>query len=211
MSRSLYTFGGREAHALALQRRFLKYLAGLPGPIADIGCGRGMFLAELKTAGYEAVGVDASDESVEVCRARGLKIVRADALEYLEGQHDQLGGIFLSHVIEHLTPDQAVEFLGLANRALRPGGRLVIVTPNAADLWTMTELFWLDTTHVRPYPVLLLRNLCEGAGMRPLVAGSHGLGWQPMGRRRIPQYYWRRIVWGREYGRTDAYVVAEAG
>lgn len=208
---SLYTFGGQEAHALALQRRFLKYLAGLPGPIADIGCGRGMFLAELKAAGYEAVGVDASDESVEVCRARGLKIVRADALEYLEGQHNQLGGIFLSHVIEHFTPDQAVEFLGLARWALRPGGRLVVVTPNAADLWTMTELFWLDTTHVRPYPVLLLKSLCKEAGMRPVAAGSHGLGWQPMGRRRILQYYWRRIVWGREYGRTDAYVVAEAG
>lgn len=209
MSHSLYTFGGQEAHALALQRRFIRYMDHLPGPIADIGCGRGMFLAELKAAGYEAVGVDASDESVAACKAKGLDIVQADALEYLEGRPDQLGGIFLSHVVEHLTPSQVNRFLGLARRALRPGGRLILVTPNVADIWTMTSLFWLDTTHVRPYPVLLLGNLCEEAGIHPVVTGSHGLGWRPMGRRRIAQYYRRRLFWGREYGRTDAYVVAQ--
>ena len=210
MSRSLYTFGGQEAHALMLQRRFMKYLSGLPGPIADLGCGRGMFLAELKTAGHDALGVDASAESVAACRAKGLHIVQADVLEYLESQTDWLGGIFLSHVVEHLPPSQMVRFLNLARRALRPSGRLVIVTPNVADLWTMTEVFWLDTTHVRPYPILLLKNLCGEAGLRPLISGSHGLGWRAMGRRRIPQYYWRRFVWGSEYGRTDAYVVAQA-
>lgn len=209
MSHSLYTFGGQEAHALMLQRRFIKYLSGLPGPIVDVGCGRGMFLAELKAAGYEAVGVDASAESVAACRAGGLDIVQADALGYLESQPDQLGGIFLSHVVEHLTPSQVVRFLGLAQRALRPGGRLIVVTPNVADLWTMTEVFWLDTTHVRPYPIPLLKKLCEEAGIRPITSGSHGLGWRAMGRRRILQYYWRRLVWGSEYGRTDAYVVAQ--
>lgn len=210
MSHSLYTFGGQEAHALTLQRRFMRYMKGLPGPIADIGCGRGMFLAELKAAGYEAVGVDASDESVAACKAKGLDIVQADALEYLENRPDQLGGVFLSHVVEHLTPEQVVRFLRVARRALRPGGRLIMVTPNVTDLWTMTEVFWLDTTHVRPYPILLLKSLCEEAGLRPVASGSHGLGWRAMGRRRIPQYHWRRLIWGSEYGRTDAYVVAQA-
>jgi len=209
MSRSLYTFGGQEAHALTLQRRFMRYMNGLPGPIVDVGCGRGMFLAELKAAGYEAIGIDASEEAVAACKARGLDIEQADALEYLESQPGRLGGIFLSHVVEHLSPPQVVEFLELARRSLRPGGRLIVVTPNVADLWTMTEIFWLDTTHVRPYPILLLKSLCEEAGFHPVASGSHGLGWRAMGRRRILQYYRRRLFWGREYGRTDAYVVAQ--
>lgn len=210
MSSSLYTFGGEEAHALALQRRFIKYFSGLPGPVVDVGCGRGMFLAELEAAGYDALGVDSSAESVAACRARGLDIVQDDAIKYLESQPDRLGGIFLSHVVEHLTPDQVVRFLGAARRALRPGGRLVMVTPNVADLWTMTEVFWLDTTHVRPYPIPLLKNLCNEAGLRPVASGSHGLGWRAMGRRRVLQYYRRRLFWGNEYGRTDAYVVVQA-
>lgn len=209
MSRSLYTFGGQETHALTLQRRFMEYMNGLPGPIIDVGCGRGMFLAELRSAGYEAIGIDASEESVAACKAKGFDIVQADAFEYLESQPDRLGGIFLSHVVEHLTPAQVVEFLELARRALRPGGRLIMVTPNVTDLWTMTEIFWLDVTHVRPYPILLLKSMCEEAGFRPVDSGSHGLGWRMMGRRRIPQYYRRRLFWGREYGRTDAYVVAQ--
>jgi hypothetical protein len=103
-----------------------------------------------------------------------------------------------------------VRFFDLAQQALRPGGRLVIVTPNVADLWTMTEVFWLDTTHVRPYPILLLKKLCEEAGMQPIASGSHGGGWRAMGRRRVLQYYWRRLIWGSEYGRPDAYIVAQA-
>lgn len=209
MSGSLYTFGGQETHALTLQRRFMRYMNDLPGPIVDMGCGRGMFLAELQSAGYEAIGVDGSEESVAICKTKGLNIVQADALEYLESRSDELGGIFLSHVAEHLTPSQLVRFLELARSALRPGGRLILVTPNVADLWTLTQLFWLDTTHVRPYPVLLLKSLCEDAGLHPVASGSHGLGWRPMGRRKILQYYRRQLFWGREYGRTDAYVVAQ--
>jgi predicted SAM-dependent methyltransferase len=136
--------------------------------------------------------------------------VQADALEYLESQRDRLGGIFFSHVIEHLAPSQVVEFLSLARRALRPGGRLIIVTPNVADVWTMTELFWLDTTHVRPYPILLLKKLCEEASMQPIASGSYGLGWRSTGRRRVLQYFWRRLVWGKQYGRTEAYIVTQA-
>jgi SAM-dependent methyltransferase len=169
-----------------------------------------MFLDELKAAGFSAFGVDRSPESVEACQSRGLEFIQSDALQYLELHANFHGGIFLSHVIEHFLPDQAEAFFALARRSLKPGGRLIVVTPNVADLWTMTEVFWLDTTHVRPYPLPLLKELCAQAGMKPIVSGTHGLGWRAMGRRRIPEYLWRKFLWGKQYGRTDAYLVGQA-
>jgi O-antigen chain-terminating methyltransferase len=207
---SLYAFEGCEDHARKLQARFIKYLQNLPGPIVDIGCGRGMFLSQLRANGLSAIGVDSSLESVTACRNRGLEIVQSDALKYLKAHPAQYGGVFASHVIEHLRPDEAQEFFSLAGRSLYPGGRMIVVTPNVADLWMMTEVFWLDISHIRPYPLPLLKALCRSAGIRPILSGTHGIGWRAMGRRRLPQYLWRKIVWGAQYGRSDAWLVGQA-
>ena len=50
--------------------------------------------------------------------------------------------------------------------ALKPGGILIIITPNAMDLRVMTDIFWLDQTHIRPYPLDLLKALFLKVGFR---------------------------------------------
>ena len=206
---SLYTFAGTEADASRIQRRFIKHFVSAPGPIADLGCGRGGFLAQLMAAGIPAVGVDASSESFEFCRKRGFNIVQDEVLPFLSSNEQALGGIFFSHVVEHLNPNEATEFFSLAHKALKTGGRMVVATPNVLDLWTMTELFWLDTTHVRPYPLPLLCQYSMQAGFRVAQTGTHGLGYRPMGRRHLPRYLWRRLIWGKEYGRSDDWILVE--
>ncbi len=204
---SLYQFGGLERHALQLQKRFVETFRNAPGPVVDLGCGKGAFISALRAAGIQSLGVDPATESVETCRSKGFEIVQTDALSYLASHPTHYGGILLSHVIEHFPPDKVEEFFSLARGSLVRGGKLVVVTPNVADLWTMTEAFWLDLTHIRPYPLPLLRALCAQAGVQPIEWGTHGVGWRAMGRRRALQYVWRKSVWGREYGRTDAWLV----
>lgn len=50
-------------------------------------------------------------------------------------------------------------------RVMKKGGRLILITPNASDLRT-SERFWLDPTHVRPYPEKLLVLLLQRAGFK---------------------------------------------
>jgi SAM-dependent methyltransferase len=121
-------------------------------------------LSLLQEAGIKAYGVDASPEAVRLCRERGIEAFAGNGAEYLASLPDAfLGGIFGAHVIEHMEPREAMRFLGESHRVLKPGSALVLVTPNPADLRT-TERFWLDITHVRPYPRKLLVALLERQG-----------------------------------------------
>jgi ubiquinone/menaquinone biosynthesis C-methylase UbiE len=70
-----------------------------------------------------------------------------------------------------MQPAGAVEFLKESCRVLKPGSRLIIITPNCKDLRT-TERFWLDVTHVRPYPEKLLVPLLEREGFTVLAVAE---------------------------------------
>lgn len=155
---------GTEKLTAELQREFVPYFLHAPGKILEVGCGKGVLLSLLKEAGIAAYGIDLSPSVVDYCRTKGLEAHHADVLSHLRSLNpDSLGGMFCAHVIEHMQPDDAITLLREAYRTLKKGARLIIITPNAKDLRT-TERFWLDVTHVRPYPEKLLRFLLQREG-----------------------------------------------
>lgn len=149
---------------------FLSYYDGL-SPIADIGCGRGEFIELLKKAKIDYLAVDSDREMVDFCLKRGLTARREDLLEFLKKQGD-LGGVFISQVIEHLDCEKAEEMIRLSFESLKPGGRIIIITPNPENISVMTKAFWLDPTHIRPYPLLFLGELLKEYGFRVVASGG---------------------------------------
>lgn len=148
-------------------RGYVGPLAGLAcgGPVLDLGCGRGELLAVLAEADVAAYGVDTSAELVAGCRARGLDAHQEDALVHLAGLDERsLGAVTALHLVEHLGADQLLELLALAARALRPGGLLVLETPNPENLVVAASTFYLDPTHRRPLPPDLLAFLVGARG-----------------------------------------------
>jgi len=204
---SLYEFGGTEAVVRQIQTRFVEFFRK-GGPVLDVGCGRGTFLQLLKEAGIEGRGIDHSEESLAACRQKGLAVERDNVHDYLQDRAGQFGGIFCSHVIEHMGYDDANQFLDLCHRALRPGGVLVLVTPNPEDLSIISEIFWLDPTHVRPYPKLLLQAMLQAHGFKVIAARQFLGSWRMIGRRNIPMYLLRRLLLGRYYGKPNTMVAA---
>lgn len=166
----LYKFANAD-FVRSLQKDYIKFFQeGPEGKVLDLGCGRGLFLKLLRDAGLQTAGVDGHADSVELCRKEGFDDVEVgDVLEYLE-RHAKAGtkfrGIFCSHLIEHLDGDAALRLVAGCANVLAPGGRVVIVTPNVGNLDVWTHVFWLDPTHVRPYPRALLEALTEAAGLR---------------------------------------------
>ena len=135
------------------------------GPVLDLGCGAGTLLETLQAMGTPARGVDASPLAVEACRQRGLTATQGDIFEFLrETASESYGAIFAGHVVEHLHPGDAEKLYAEAWRILRPAGRLVVLTPNPRNLLVAGEAFWIDPTHVRPYPRQLLQALALHAG-----------------------------------------------
>jgi SAM-dependent methyltransferase len=159
---------GTEAEIGERISRYLPYLAA-KAPVLDLGCGRGEALALLAEHGLAARGVDGSARMVALCRERGLEAVEGDLFAVLaEAPPASLGAVVSFHVIEHLPAPALDRLVRLAWRALRPGGVLILETPNPLSLVVAARNFWLDPTHVRPVHPESLRLLFELAGFDPV-------------------------------------------
>lgn len=102
--------------------------------ILDLGCGPGHLVALMERNGYTHVlGIDASSEQVDQATAAGLSNVhQADAVEFLESQ-PPFDAIVAVDVLEHFDQPGVLQMLDAIAAALRPGGRLIMRSPNAAS------------------------------------------------------------------------------
>ena len=148
-------------------RRYLKYFEGCKN-VLDIGCGRGEFLELLREIGVSARGIDINEDMVKYCQSRGLDVVKADAIEYLESLEDKsLDGIFIAQVVEHLEPRYLVELLKLCYRKLKFGYYIVVESVNPLSLASLMN-FYVDLTHKRPIHPETMKFLLEYIGFRDI-------------------------------------------
>ncbi|MFS2023255.1 class I SAM-dependent methyltransferase [Massilia sp. CT11-137] len=139
--------------------------ADAPAVALDLGCGRGEWLELLGESGFDARGVDLDEGMLAACRERGLAAQHGDALAALRAQPDaSLALVSAFHLVEHLPFDLVRELIAEALRALRPGGLLVMETPNPENLTVGATSFYLDPSHLHPLPPGLLGFAAEHAG-----------------------------------------------
>ncbi len=156
--------GSREMiqSRLAVYLPFVRALARMhpDAPVLDLGCGRGEWLELLRDTGIASHGVDLDEGMLAACRERGLDARRGDAIEYLAQLPDASQGVVSAfHVAEHLPMAALDALVGNALRVLRPGGLLILETPNAENLVVGAVNFYTDPTHLRPLPPALLSFL----------------------------------------------------
>jgi hypothetical protein len=136
-----------------LRSRYTELAKELIGcdPVVDLGFGRGEFMDLLTELGVTTRGVEPDPLLVTSALGRGLDVEQGTAVEYLRTvEPGSLGGIVMIQVIEHLSPQQVLDFVALAAEKLRPGGKVVLETVNPASLYTYARAFWVDPDHVRP-------------------------------------------------------------
>jgi 2-polyprenyl-3-methyl-5-hydroxy-6-metoxy-1,4-benzoquinol methylase len=100
----------------------------LNGRLLEVGCGSGATLEIMNQLGWQAEGVDFDRAAVEQARRKGLT-VHLGTLAKLKLSGNTFDAIGARHFIEHV-PDP-IEMLRECRRLLKPGGLLVLITPNA--------------------------------------------------------------------------------
>lgn len=114
-------------------------LAELPpqGSVLDVGCGLGYFTYALVKEGYDATGIDISEEAIHNARqAYGDFFVCDDFFAYHpKSKYDV---VCMLELIEHV--DNPHAYIAHARTLLKPGGRLIITTPNRS--WYSPEDIW---------------------------------------------------------------------
>jgi len=150
-------------------------LADDPQRVLDVGCSSGYLARPLTERGVRVVGVEldaeAADEARAVCEAVVVGDVETMELPFEAGSFDV---VLCGDLIEHLRDPGGA--LARLRPFLRPGGRLVLTTPNVANWamrlsllggrWRYTDRGILDRTHVHLFTRKALVETVEAAGYR---------------------------------------------
>lgn len=134
--------------------------------VLDYGCGGGELLERLARLGHRTVGLDFDEKALAACRSRGLKVHPASDLSALGAETFDV--VTCMNVIEHV-PDPGALLRDLA-RTLKPGGLLLIETPNATScLASRLGAAWrgLETPrHLNVFSTAGLRGLLAAQGLQ---------------------------------------------
>ncbi len=140
---------------------------GRPGRVLEIGAGAGLFLKAAERAGWQVAGTDISEPAVQFAAERLGLSLRLEAAEDLSFPDAAFDVAVMFDVIEHLFhPLTAVR---AARRTLRPGGLLVITTPNinAFSRWVLGRQWAVlsPAEHLSYFSERTLRRLLTRAGL----------------------------------------------
>jgi 2-polyprenyl-3-methyl-5-hydroxy-6-metoxy-1,4-benzoquinol methylase len=145
--------------------------------ILDVGSSFGVFLRILKDRGYDAAGVEPSQNAAAQCIEAGLD-VRCGLLEDVAFPDEHFDVITMYEVIEHLKSPSPL--LAECFRILKKEGMMFITTGNT-DSWSVKFLKgrWdyfsmLDggQGHISFFNPLSMRKLAEGSGFKVIAMES---------------------------------------
>lgn len=186
---------------------YLKYFLGCNN-VLDVGCKEGEFIDLLKKNNITASGIDIDKKACDACTLKGLDVVCEDAVELLKKTDSVYGGIYVSHVIEHLQPEKVISLIKNSFNALKNNGRLVIITPDVRNIKDVMHGFWEDHTHIRPYPLSLLEKIYNDAGFLVIEAKEKRMTYKGRLFWKIRDSF-RNKMFGDYWGRDEIYIIGQ--
>lgn len=141
------------------------------GKLLDVGCGVGVFLARMRELGWQVIGVEADPKTARIAQQEfGLRAIPI-SLEEAHLADESIDVVTMSHVIEHVRQPETL--LREAWRVLKPGGRIVIVTPNVRSLGHRTfGACWQHLSppyHLQLFSASSLLSMASRAGFAPMT------------------------------------------
>lgn len=167
------------------------------GRALDIGCGVGFMLEALSTLGFDAEGMDSDPAQAAKCRTAGLNVTESGDIGAFAGRNfGAFDLITMFDLLEHIPVAEQLDTLRHVRAMLRPGGALVIQTPNALSPIAAYQR-WVDWTHTSSFTTVSIRPLLLNAGFSTVAFRPDSLSFtlrRPRLRLRIVRAWWRFVV-----------------
>ena len=135
-------------------QRFLDFIKPHPNikKILDVGCSSGEFIFFAKQRGYDVWGVEPNEATASVAQQDGLRVFHG-LLHQAQFEDASFDFILLADVIEHSRDPRGL--FAECVRILKPGGYIVIETPNFDCFWAratlrLSRLFHLPWSPISP-------------------------------------------------------------
>jgi len=153
--------------------------------ILDIGCHDGTLLSLIKNRDNNFLGLEASNYGVRKCLEKGIEAEQfffgdSSKLPYKDNFFD---AVIAGEIIEHIFDTDF--FLEEIKRVLKPGGKLLVSTPNIASLGRRILLFFghnpiIETSpnernssgHIRYFTFKSLEKLLRKHGFKTIAKRS---------------------------------------
>jgi 2-polyprenyl-3-methyl-5-hydroxy-6-metoxy-1,4-benzoquinol methylase len=196
-NRALWSGHGMDLREGRVRKAFRLIAEEPPGTLLDVGCGAGELGGRLAAAGWRVFGLALVERQAARAAAGGVRAAAGDVAAGLPFRAGRLDAVFAGEIIEHLVDTDA--FVAELRRVLRPGGILVITTPNLASFENRVKLLlgrypvWVDyrlagSGHVRAYTPRILRAQLAAHGFR---VERHVGNWVPF----VPQRFTDDVKW----------------
>jgi 2-polyprenyl-3-methyl-5-hydroxy-6-metoxy-1,4-benzoquinol methylase len=142
----------------------------------DLGCGSGVISGMLRNHGWSVTAVDLHPGNVARAKEKGFLAVEGDVINAVRSFADaQFGLVCATELIEHLDEEYRGELLSGAIKAVRPGGYLLLSTPNRMSPVGLVGYYYLelmrgvrfkawDDTHKRIYSSFEIHTALKRAG-----------------------------------------------
>lgn len=138
--------------------------------VVDVGCSEGLLLETIrKTHGCRVVGVDVDERALARARRDFPQVTFLSGLaQELHGQLPPADVVIASAILEHVV--SPVEFVAQLGRLLKPGGKIFLLTPNAASFhYRLARSWWRELLaigeHVFLFTPSSLKLVAEKSGL----------------------------------------------
>jgi SAM-dependent methyltransferase len=186
---------GREASSRpGLEADVVRHLSEVrDGEVLDVGCGQGQLVRLLREHGYRRVsGIDVSAEQVALARELGTEnVTLGDLFEHAERYPGRYDAVVALDFVEHFDRPQVQRVFQALSDLLKPGGVLVLRTPNGSSPYAGRYLY-SDLTHGLIFTERSLRQIGAIVGFAsfnayPVRPAPGGL------KRSVRRFLWRLI------------------
>ncbi len=121
----------------------LKYSSNKIQNFLDVGCGEGFCLLEAENRGWNAYGVDITDNRIEKAKKSSIKFFKSDLLNF-KLPDEFFDVVYMDSVLEHVI--NPYNYLLEIKRILKKGGILYIGVPNEDSLFNYFKKFFYGIT-----------------------------------------------------------------